>query len=96
MAALIAMELPDEYSADDSQNIIQSKLAFLDEIVPPTLDDAVLGQYEGYREHHSVSVPSDQSEAAAKTRQVTFATVKLNVDSERWKECHSCLRRESL
>ena len=64
MAALIAMELPDEHGTDDSQNIIQSKLAFLDEIIAPTLDDAVLGQYEGYREHHSLSVPSDQMQVA--------------------------------
>ena len=85
IAALIAMELPDELSTDDSQNIIQSKLAFLDEVVPPTLDDAVLGQYEGYREHHSLSVSSERAEAAARTRQVTFATVKLNVESERWR-----------
>ena len=85
MAALIAMDLPDEKSLTDSREIIQSKISFLQHVSPPTIDDAVLGQYDGYRSHHSNDVPEKDAREAAKTRQVTFASVKLNVDSKRWK-----------
>jgi hexose-6-phosphate dehydrogenase len=85
MAALIAMDLPDEKSLTNSREIIQSKISFLQHVSPPTIDDAVLGQYDGYRSHHSNDVPEKDAREAAKTRQVTFASVKLNVDSKRWK-----------
>jgi hexose-6-phosphate dehydrogenase len=85
MAALIAMDLPDEKSFTNSREIIQSKIYFLQNILPPTIDDAVLGQYEGYRIHHSLDVPVEKASEAAKTRQVTFASVKLNVNTKRWK-----------
>ena len=45
--------------------------------MPPTLDDAVLGQYEGYREHHSISVPSDQMQVASQTMSSNICNCKI-------------------
>jgi glucose-6-phosphate 1-dehydrogenase len=70
--ALVAMELPATFGADD---IRDEKLKLLRSVRPPSPGDAVHGQYRGYREEEGVAKGS---------RTPTYAALRLHVDSWRW------------
>ena len=61
---------------NDSETIRDEKATVLKAIPPLTADNIVRGQFRGYRKERGVN-PSSQTE--------TFAIVKLEVDSWRWK-----------
>ena len=70
--ALVAMELPATFGADD---IRDEKLKLLRSIRALAPDDAVRGQYRGYRAAEGVAPDS---------RTPTFVALKLLVDNWRW------------
>jgi glucose-6-phosphate 1-dehydrogenase len=70
--ALVAMELPATFGADD---IHDEKLKVLRSVRPLSPQDAVHGQYAGYREEEGVAKGS---------RTPTYAAVRLHVDNWRW------------
>jgi glucose-6-phosphate 1-dehydrogenase len=75
--ALIAMESPSRYNADNLRN---EKMKVLDSIRIPSAQDAkqsiVVGQYEGY--HGEPGVPEG-------SKTPTYAALKLSIDNARWK-----------
>ncbi len=70
--ALVAMELPATFGADD---IWDEKLKLLRSVRPLSPADAVHGQYVGYREEEGVAKGS---------RTPTYAALRLHVDNWRW------------
>jgi glucose-6-phosphate 1-dehydrogenase len=70
--ALVGMELPATFGADD---IRDEKLKLLRSVRPPAASDAVHGQYVGYREEAGVAEDS---------RTPTYAALRLFVDNWRW------------
>jgi glucose-6-phosphate 1-dehydrogenase len=70
--ALVAMELPTTFGADD---IRDEKLKLLRSVRPLSASDAVYGQYVGYREEEGVAKGS---------RIPTYAALRLHVDNWRW------------
>jgi glucose-6-phosphate 1-dehydrogenase len=72
LLALVAMELPATFGADDVRD---EKLKLLRSVRPLSLEDAVHGQYAGYRHEQGV---------AAGSRTPTFAALRLFVDNWRW------------
>jgi glucose-6-phosphate 1-dehydrogenase len=72
LMALVAMELPATFAADDVRD---EKLKLLRSIRPLAMEDAVHGQYAGYREEEGV---------AAGSRTPTYAALRLHVDNWRW------------
>lgn len=83
ITALVAMELPGDPS--DTESIIAHKAALLESIAPPSMKEAVLGQYDGYRSHVTQDkMDQGRSYEESQSRQVTFAAVKLNVRNDRW------------
>jgi glucose-6-phosphate 1-dehydrogenase len=70
--ALVAMELPATFAADDVRD---EKLKLLRSIRPLAPEDAVHGQYAGYREEQGVAPGS---------RTPTYAALRLHVDNWRW------------
>ena len=70
--ALVAMELPATFGADD---IWDEKLKLLRSVRPLALSDAVHGQYLGYREEQGV---------ARDSRTPTYAALRFHVDNWRW------------
>ena len=75
--ALVAMESPARYNADNLRN---EKVKVLDAIRVPTFEEACqsvsVGQYAGYR---------SEPDVPATTKTPTFAAIKLYVDNARWK-----------
>ncbi|ONK77706.1 uncharacterized protein A4U43_C02F9670 [Asparagus officinalis] len=69
---LVAMEKPvslkPEYIRDEKVKVLQS-------VLPISLDEVVLGQYEGYKDDPTVSDSSNTP---------TFATVVMRIHNERW------------
>ncbi len=72
LLALVGMELPATFAADDVRD---EKLKFLRQVRPIAPGDAVHGQYEGYRQEQGV---------AAESRTPTYAALRLHVDNWRW------------
>jgi glucose-6-phosphate 1-dehydrogenase len=72
LLALVAMELPATFGADD---IRDEKLKLLRSVRPLSPEDAVHGQYAGYREEEGVAKAS---------RTPTYAALRLLVDNWRW------------
>jgi glucose-6-phosphate 1-dehydrogenase len=72
LLALVAMELPATFGADDVRD---EKLKLLRSVRPLSLEDAVHGQYAGYREEQGVAKGS---------RTPTYAALRLHVDNWRW------------
>jgi glucose-6-phosphate 1-dehydrogenase len=70
--ALVAMELPATFGADD---IRDEKLKLLRSVRPLSPEDSVLGQYGGYRGEEGVGKGS---------RTPTYAALRLYVDNWRW------------
>jgi glucose-6-phosphate 1-dehydrogenase len=70
--ALVAMELPATFAADD---IHDEKLKVLRSVRPLGTGEAVHGQYAGYREEAGV---------AADSRTPTYVALRLHVDNWRW------------
>jgi glucose-6-phosphate 1-dehydrogenase len=70
--ALVGMELPATFGADD---IRDEKLKLLRSVRPFAPADAVHGQYAGYREEEGVAKGS---------RTPTYAALRLHVDNWRW------------
>ena len=70
--ALVAMELPATFGADD---IRDEKLKLLRSVRPLSPSDAVHGQYVGYREEEGV---------ARGSRTPTYAALRFHVDNWRW------------
>jgi len=70
--ALVAMELPATFGADD---IRDEKLKLLRSVRALSPPDAVHGQYAGYREEEGV---------ARVSRTPTYAALRLHVDNWRW------------
>jgi glucose-6-phosphate 1-dehydrogenase len=70
--ALIGMELPPTFGADDVRD---EKLKLLRSVRSLSTDDVVLGQYRGYREAEGVSPQS---------RTPTYVALKVLVDNWRW------------
>jgi glucose-6-phosphate 1-dehydrogenase len=68
---------------DDSETIRDEKAKVLKAIPALTADDFLRGQFRGYRKEPGVN-PNSQTE--------TFAIVKLEVDSWRWKGVHFYIR----
>jgi glucose-6-phosphate 1-dehydrogenase len=80
VAAEIAMEPPTSMTADDLQTARESVLAAFRPLDP---DEAVFGQYDGYR---------DLDEVADDSVTDTFAAVRLWVDTDRWRDVPFLLR----
>jgi len=72
LMALVAMELPATFAADD---IRDEKLKLLRSIRPLSPQDAVHGQYQGYREEQGVANGS---------RTPSYVALRLYVDNWRW------------
>ena len=70
--ALVAMELPATFGADDVRD---EKLKLLRQVRPLAPQDAVHGQYQGYREEQGVAPGS---------RTPTYVALRLHVDNWRW------------
>lgn len=73
MLSLVAMEPPVSLSAEDVRD---EKTKVLRAVKVPSLDDVVVGQYEGYRAHDDVPDTS---------RTPTFAALVLYINNERWR-----------
>jgi len=73
IAALVAMEPPNDQSLDALR---ESRTAVLEAVSPLTPDDVVFGQYRGYRDEPGVA-PNSTVE--------TFAAVRLNINTPRWR-----------
>ena len=94
MMALAMMDLVEENENDNNENVVPGEIMSMyksylyDSIVPPTLANAVVGQYSGYQTH----VEQDRSkwmtnadDIAAKTVIPTFASVRLDMkNNDRW------------
>ena len=82
--ALVAMENPGRYTADNLRN---EKMKVLEAIAVSTEENArktvVVGQYEGYR--NEKDVPKD-------SKTPTYSAVKFRIDNARWKNVPFYLR----
>jgi glucose-6-phosphate 1-dehydrogenase len=72
LLALVAMELPATFGADDVRD---EKLKLLRSVRPLSPADAVHGQYTGYHEEEGVRAGS---------RTPTYAALRVHVDNWRW------------
>lgn len=70
MLALVAMEAPQQLSGEHIRN---AKVAVLKDV---SIDDVILGQYEGYHEEKGVKQGSHTE---------TFAALKLAINNDRWR-----------
>ena len=70
--ALVAMELPATFAADDVRD---EKLKLLRQVRTLSAADAVYGQYQGYREEQGVAPGS---------RTPTYAALRVHIDNWRW------------
>jgi glucose-6-phosphate 1-dehydrogenase len=75
---LMAMEPPAKLQGPDAgQAIRDAKVAVLNAIPPIEIDEVVLGQYEGYADDPTIENKD--------TNTPTFATIRLFVNTPRWK-----------
>lgn len=80
LTAEVAMEPPQSV---DPEHIAQARQDVIGCFRPLTWDDAVVGQYEGYRDIEGV---------AADSRTETFVALRLWVDNDRWRDVPFLLR----
>eukprot|EP01052_Picozoa_sp_SAG31_P005858 SAG31_NODE_264_length_18835_cov_7.543553_9_plen_188_part_00 len=73
LVTLVAMEPPCSLSSEDVRN---EKVKVLRSMQPLTLDDIILGQYEGYT--FDSDVPNDSTTE-------TFALAHMRINNARWK-----------
>jgi glucose-6-phosphate 1-dehydrogenase len=73
LVALTCMEKPTSMSSDD---IIAEKVKVLSAVVPLTMKDVIVGQYEGYTKDSTVA-PNSITE--------TYAALVLHINNARWK-----------
>ena len=74
---LLAMETPTIVEGPGSGKAVRdAKVAVLNAIKPLTLDDVVLGQYEGYADDPTIENKD--------TNTPTFATLRFMVNTPRW------------
>ena len=90
LLTLLAMEAPAAFDADA---IRYEKVKLLRSVVPPTVSDAVFGQYLRGSIHGS-EVPGYREEpgVAADSSTETFAAVRLNIANWRWQGVPFILR----
>jgi|EP00927_Polykrikos_kofoidii_P072812 glucose-6-phosphate 1-dehydrogenase len=79
LLTLVAMEAPASLDAEDVRD---EKVKVLKQIRPATLDDCVVGQYDGYQDDPQIQAINAQR--GRKSVCPTFATVILYLDNERW------------
>lgn len=91
MLALLTMDLTEstgETEEDDSESLVGMMKSYVyDSILPPSKNDAVLGQYETYQNHveeDRAKWIKDEEEIQRKTMTPTYAAVRLNIDTDRW------------
>jgi len=72
LMSLVAMEPPLSFSADAIRN---EKMKILSSVRLPSPEEAVRGQYRGYR---------DETHVAPDSQTPTFATMRLFIDNWRW------------
>ncbi|HZD53864.1 MAG TPA: glucose-6-phosphate dehydrogenase (NADP(+)), partial [Woeseiaceae bacterium] len=73
VVAHVAMERPASMSADAVRD---AKAELLSQVLPLSAADVVRGQYAGYRQERGVAPDSNVE---------TFAALKVDIDSERWR-----------
>eukprot|EP00816_Leptocylindrus_hargravesii_P006938 CAMPEP_0196818024 /NCGR_PEP_ID=MMETSP1362-20130617/63675_1 /TAXON_ID=163516 /ORGANISM="Leptocylindrus danicus, Strain CCMP1856" /LENGTH=524 /DNA_ID=CAMNT_0042195933 /DNA_START=105 /DNA_END=1679 /DNA_ORIENTATION=- len=74
---LLVMEPPTKVEGEGAgDHIRDAKVAALKSILPPTLDDCVLGQYDGYLDDPTISNKESNTP--------TFAAVMLKINNPRW------------
>src|SRR5207253_9634906 len=76
LAQVLAMVAMEPTGSDDPEAWHESRAKLLQSVRPLTADDAVRGQYAGYREIDGVAADSDVE---------TFIAVRMAIDSDRWK-----------
>lgn len=88
MAVLIGMDLTTE---GDDESFGAAKLSFLEAVHPPDAHEAVVGQYEDYRDHVRADIaqwgsPEDLEayDESPSVRTPTFAAAELLVKNDRW------------
>ena len=75
--SLLVMEAPIKIEGEGSGDYIRdAKVAALKAIVPPTLDDCVLGQYDGYLDDDTITNKESNTP--------TYALVMLKINNPRW------------
>ena len=91
MLALATMDLTessDDMDGGEVDSLVGMMKSYVyDSIGPPTLQDAVLGQYAQYQHHVEEDRSKwikDEAEITAKTMTPTYAAVRLNIDTNRW------------
>jgi glucose-6-phosphate 1-dehydrogenase len=72
LLAFTAMDPPSSMRGEDLQ---RERLKLLRSVIPVTAGEAVLGQYEGYR---------DEDGVGAGSRTDTYAALRMEIDSWRW------------
>jgi glucose-6-phosphate 1-dehydrogenase len=80
LAAEVAMEPPE---SADAEHIAEARQEVIGCFRPLTWDDAVVGQYEGYRDTNGI--PAD-------SRTETYVALRLWIDNDRWAEVPFLLR----
>ena len=79
LLALVAMELPVD--SGNISHILQQKQNLLRQVVPPSGDSAVTGQYSSYL----ANCRSELADPDYETSVPTFAAVVLHINNQRWK-----------
>lgn len=77
---LVAMELPSDASSegsDDTDSFRAAKIAVLERMTPIALEDALLGQYDGYTDDPTIENKD--------TNCPTYAALRCFVNNDRWK-----------
>ncbi|CAB9524758.1 Glucose-6-phosphate 1-dehydrogenase [Seminavis robusta] len=77
---LVAMELPSslfDSAGDESDSFRQAKIEVLERMPPIVLEDALLGQYDGYKDDPTIKNKD--------TNCPTYAALRCFVNSKRWK-----------
>lgn len=78
---LVAMELPPSFESnghkDSNDGFRQAKIAVLERMPPILLEDALLGQYEGYSDDPTIKNKH--------TNCPTYAALRCFVNNQRWK-----------
>jgi glucose-6-phosphate 1-dehydrogenase len=72
LLAFAAMDPPSSMRGEDLQ---RERLKLLRSVIPVTAEEAVLGQYEGYRDEDGVE---------SRSRTDTYAALRVEIDSWRW------------
>lgn len=76
---LLTMEAPDAVitNSDTPEALRDARFHLLKNVKPIQLEDVLLGQYEGYTDDDSIDNKDSKTS--------TFAAIKLDIDSDRWR-----------